>query len=254
MKSLFSVIMILFSFFISSTAFSQEKINAFLRTDIKVDKENNIYITGETNLPDNTELVVSAEQEKIGNQYLEESTVSSSKLKPIKITPFGDFQYGVYLIEISLLNPDIQPVAVQELIGQKGKFLIGKLVTISDSGCNDIKYTTKVNVGTPQQIKESIQRYKKTKLDIWNNMKLLVKAGRKMEVYRGSLSPDCINNLRKNHEKVKALQDKIFKLPLTTQTNQWRYGVGLLMNCTDCTSEALDWCNNVDGILDSNKP
>ena len=96
--------------------------------DILIDKEYNLCVTGNTNLPNETELLLTlmdGETEEILGQT--KTTVKENKLffEPLCPDSIG-IGNGKYKIQINLGLPTSQPKSVQKIIGSNGEYLSGK--------------------------------------------------------------------------------------------------------------------------------
>ncbi|MBO0991432.1 thermonuclease family protein [Bacillus sp. SD088] len=87
-------------------------------------KDNQLEVTGTTNLPDATELVITLQNDK-GESFDQAVSIKDGSFS-MDVVPIEELKPGEQAIEVSLA--DQQPDAVLEVIGEDAKLLIGPLL------------------------------------------------------------------------------------------------------------------------------
>lgn len=146
----------------TTTALSASAID--LKITAKSDGTSNPLITGTTNLPDGAILNVSVERRQTGYDGGTKATVSNGTFSA---GPFGDssnggpLKAGSYSLSVTLIYAGMQPKNVQDIIGERGSKLKGKLIERSELAGKTASYNTKFSVSgksNPQEDKLIKQR------------------------------------------------------------------------------------------------
>lgn len=87
-----------------------------------------VIVTGETNLPDQTKIMVSLSNESIGLHATVKAKISGNMFTAGPVGPLDGLANGDYLIEVSMPLAEVQPKSVQSVIGNEGQHLKGPLV------------------------------------------------------------------------------------------------------------------------------
>lgn len=87
-------------------------------------------VSGTTNLPDGTELLVTVERADIGYKAQAKTSVQGGRYKA---GPFSHRDHnlppGGYTVEVLMPIPPVQPASVRAVIGDAGQHLTGNLVS-----------------------------------------------------------------------------------------------------------------------------
>jgi hypothetical protein len=146
---------------LSGCSGSNTKINASLSLSI-TKSVNKVRVSGQTNLPDQTELMISI---KGDNGYFAQDTktVSNGEFKSEEFSEKGaSLKPGNYTVEISTLTVNVQPPSVQELLGVNGENLIGKLVVDDPTFGKRVNYKESFSIEKTQDQKPSTSSYTNT--------------------------------------------------------------------------------------------
>lgn len=148
--------------FVAATTVTLSASAIDLKITAKSDGTSKPIITGTTNLPDGAILNVSVERKQTGYGGGTKATVINGTFLA---GPFGDssnggsLKAGSYSLSVTLIYAGMQPENVQEVLGERGSKLKGKLVEISEIAGKTASYNTKFSVGG----KSSLQEDKMTK-------------------------------------------------------------------------------------------
>lgn len=117
-------------------------------------------LSGETNLPDGTELMVSLTRRPVvmGDKVVVQSGRFAVDLRPLNDLPMPP---GAYRLSVSTPYGDLQPGDVKSQLGSNYEALSGPLLEKSEHGSRTINYETKVELGgaaNPKADKEARQR------------------------------------------------------------------------------------------------
>ncbi|MEE9614095.1 MAG: hypothetical protein V3W31_03950 [Thermodesulfobacteriota bacterium] len=113
--------------------------------------DGRISIYGKSNLPDGTELLVSLVNEKTGFQAQDTSAISNGKFSFLPLGSKTGLNPGDYVVNIIMPLPHVQPEHVKRIIGDKGQYLSGPLVSRDDSSdSNIVEISFSFDIGSAQ--------------------------------------------------------------------------------------------------------
>lgn len=114
---------------------------------VNVETPRRPVVNGQTNLPDDTELMISVRR-KESNYWAEDKVkVAGGKFRSQKFSQKGgDLNPGKYSVEVLMPLPGVQSDGVRSVIGEHGEDLIGPLVKHEELG-NLVKYVSTFQVG-----------------------------------------------------------------------------------------------------------
>jgi hypothetical protein len=122
---------------------------------VTVTDTNHAMVIGTTDLPDNTMLTISIDQEK-GNYYSEEKVaVLNGGFSSMQFGPGEGLEYGPYTIQVVTVPSSEQPESVQERFGPDGVNLVGEFVNHGDKGAF-IKAEARIEVVRPAPVLRSL--------------------------------------------------------------------------------------------------
>ncbi|MGR4069062.1 hypothetical protein OCT51_07185 [Halomonas sp. LR3S48] len=121
--------------------------------------DRRLMVEGETNLPDETHLLIVVERELSGVRWQSRTTVADERFVA---GPFGSgsgLPDGGYTITVNLVEATIQPASVQERIGKQGEHLEGELVRSSRHGLGQVaSYSRRYLIGTePRRATDQVE-------------------------------------------------------------------------------------------------
>lgn len=122
---------------------SVKSMSGDARLDAEATKtdDGRIVVTGNTNLPDSTELLVSISNEAAGFTAQDESIVSNGKFSAGPFGPKFGLKIGDYVVEVIMPATSVQPKSVKLIVGNEGQYLTGPLVKDSSLGGKTVKYS-----------------------------------------------------------------------------------------------------------------
>ena len=130
----------------NATAWSPDAPQPLMLAVLTTPLKNGLRIDGQTNLPEGTALMVSAQRGPVGADT--EVTVQggrfSADLYPRQGQPIPP---GAYEVEVSTPLADLQPQSVKSVLGPDYNAVTGPLVVPSPFGGRIIDYTAKANSG-----------------------------------------------------------------------------------------------------------
>lgn len=97
-----------------------------------------LEVTGRTNLPDRTRLLVVLEREASGVNWQVRTEVGNGRFTAGPLGPGSGLIAGRYLIRVSMPAADVQPSAVKARVGARGEHLTGPLVARSPHGLGNV--------------------------------------------------------------------------------------------------------------------
>lgn len=143
------------SFFSCTMSFSQElAVSLVLQTQIGTDKR--VTVSGETNLPEGTSLMISVSDVVTGEGMGQAKTLvaSDGKYYSEKIGPLSGLKDGQYNASVTMPIARVQPESVRRLIGNDGEHLKGPLVKKGRFGVTveaDVKFAVGGKDATAKQ-------------------------------------------------------------------------------------------------------
>ncbi|WP_447895463.1 hypothetical protein [Vreelandella sp. GE22] len=128
-------------------------LHAQLRSDRR------LMVEGETNLPDGARVQVIVERELSRVRWQSRTLVSGGTFTA---GPFGSgsgLPDGGYLVRVQSSEASVQPRAVQEIIGPRGDYLSGELVTQTRHGLGQVAtYSRRFLVGSePRRTRDQVE-------------------------------------------------------------------------------------------------
>lgn len=110
--------------------------------DAKIVGTNRLIVSGQTNLPDTTKVMITVSNDELGYQEQVGAEVSAGIFES---GPFEDIRPGTYTVNISLGAAQFQNGSVRSVIGSRGEKLQGTLVIKGMLG-KTVRYSTKFAV------------------------------------------------------------------------------------------------------------
>jgi hypothetical protein len=115
----------------------------------KFEGGNTPIVTGKTNLPDGTELIITISCKKSSYMAQDKVNVTGGSFSVGPFTQDGEaLNPGIYAIEISSPNSQFQPQSVRDIIGREGNKLTGPYTRKSSFGGKVIAYQSTLKVGS----------------------------------------------------------------------------------------------------------
>lgn len=230
----------------------------YLRTQASLTLNGQILASGETNLPDQTNLIVSASNEEIGFSATDKTVVSNGKFSARPLGPESGLLSGDYVVSTVMPVPMMaQPESVQLILGKKGEYLTGPLVKASSLGTgNYVEYSFPYVIGSKQTIKNLQEENRKTVAKVRSSLNRLLKNGRAMEQYRHSDDffsiAKCREMMIENGNEAKLIRTKTNDLKTkTTGTEFLTLGAisAEMEMCVTCLDNALESCDRAADYL-----
>ncbi|WP_437631284.1 hypothetical protein [Sorangium sp. So ce854] len=203
-------------------------------------------IRGVTNLPDNTELVVSAEEPgDFGDSYSVSGTVRSGRFGGESASGDAAVPEGVYLIEVTMVSPGSQPEDVQSVIGESGERLTGKLVKKGNHGATVIA-RTKVLVGSKAVAEAaSLKRATERRAALQRILAGLDRLERAGRAALHAFTPECMARMRVDHSSLKNIAGELSQMVLPLPgVFDLRYAASILQSCVSCADGFMDSCDD----------
>ena len=113
------------------------EFTASLRSDRR------LMVEGESNLPDDTRLLVVVERELSGVRWQSRINLDDGSFAAGPFGPGSGLPDGGYTITVNLPEASVQPLAVRRRLGDQGEHLTGPLVTTSRHGLGQVASTSR---------------------------------------------------------------------------------------------------------------
>lgn len=229
----------------------------YLRTQASLTPNGHILASGETNLPDQTELIVSASNEEAGFSATDKTVVSNGKFSARPLGPESGLLPGDYVVSTVMPVPMAQPESVQLIVGKEGEYLTGPLVKESSwvKG-NYVEHSFSYVIGSKQTIKNLQEENRKIVNEVRSSLERLLRNGRAMEQYRHSNELSAIAKCREmmieNGNKAKQIRTKADDIKSKTTREEFiALGAASIEMgmCVTCSDNALESCDRAADYL-----
>ncbi|MFQ3786762.1 hypothetical protein [Halomonas sp. A29] len=118
-------------------------VSATLRNDRR------LMVEGESNLPDETRLLIVVERELSGVRWQSRTAVLEGHFAAGPFGPGSGLPDGGYTITVNLVESSVQPTSVRERIGAQGEYLEGPLVQRARHGLGQVaSYSRRYLIGS----------------------------------------------------------------------------------------------------------
>lgn len=217
--------------------------------------DDRVVVTGKTNLPDNTILIVSLYNEVVGFSAQIKSIVSNGHFSAGPLGAKSGLPTGSYVVEIVMPVPSAQPVSVQSIVGNEGQHLSGSLVSDSEWGGKTVEYSFPYSIGTAEDIQQSQNEHVQLVYEVRSSLEQLLRNGRDMEIYRNTDDHTDVNicremmlenqaNAREVESKAEGLAAKYLDLKVATMD---------IYSCVSCSRTAIKDCKRVAESLKNSR-
>ena len=236
-----------------STPMNEEVI---LRISFEEDSKLRPKITGETNLPDNTELLVTVSGKSTSFNGQDKTSVQSGRFQA---GPFGSsngLKPGQYTVDVVMPIPPIQPDSVRAVIGQNGENLRGSLVTKEQLGVSvKVEQAFKITptgITSGKANTKEIQAGLTQAKGVLQALKSLEQQGRSMESLRNT---DDLSKVRQCGDLMRERQNRAKELLTRAGTLPKSVGFSLsvaareLSMCVTCSKGAIQNCDMARSTL-----
>ncbi len=235
----------------TNTATSQSSNEeVILRISVEEDSKLRPKITGETNLPDKTELLVTVSGKSTNFTGQDKTSVQAGRFQAGPFGPPSGLQPGQYTVDVVMPIPPIQPDSVRAVIGQNGENLKASLVTKGQLGVSvEVEQAFKI---TPTGIRSDKTDTKEIKAaltqarEILQALKTLEQQGRGMESLRNT---NDLPKVRQCGDLMRERQSKAKELLARAETLPKSFGFSLsvaareLSMCVTCSKGAITSCD-----------
>ncbi|MGM0520941.1 MAG: hypothetical protein ACQEQ6_02550 [Pseudomonadota bacterium] len=120
-----------------------------METTIRLRTDRRVTVSGETNLPDNTQVNVMVEREQSGVRWRERTQVEDGRFHVGPLGPGSGLPDGVYRLSVASMEASVQSSQVRQRIGPEGEYLAGEWVTQSRHGLGQVvEYSRRVVIGS----------------------------------------------------------------------------------------------------------
>jgi hypothetical protein len=133
MKRYFTMLVFFLFWTVHTSAFG---FDVTLTINVTKLPDNYVRISGTTNLPSGTKLMMSVEEKMDGGFFGQDSCVVSNEgtFSSESFGPKSGFEDGQYIAEVLMPIPAVQSTAVKKVIGTNGESLSGKLISKDELG------------------------------------------------------------------------------------------------------------------------
>ncbi len=227
-----------------------------LRVSVEQQAARRATILGETNLPNNTELLVTVSSTSTNFTGQAKTSVQSGRFLAGPFGPTGGLQPGQYTVNVVMPIPKVQPDSVRAVIGENGEHLKGPLVAGGKSGPS-VKVTeafklTSTDIVSGKEDANALQAALRRSRDILQELKALERQGRSMEPLRKTNDLPkmrrCADLMRENRNTAKDVLARAEALP---QRVGFHLSVAAreLAMCLTCSENAIQHCNMAQSTL-----
>lgn len=204
-------------------------------------------VSGETNLPDDTELLISLSSDTTGFRAQDKSIVSNQKFSAGPFGPESGLSAGNYIVDVIMPIASVQPENVQSIVGNNGQHLTGPLVKDSSWGGKTVEYSFPYTFGSNASIQQAESDQVQLVSDVRSSIEQLLYNGREMEQYRNTNDlaalKICGERMRKYQEKAKTTRTKADTLPMKYM--ELKVASVDIYSCVSCSNSAIQSCGRV---------
>ncbi|MCC5884334.1 MAG: hypothetical protein JJU25_17090 [Halomonas sp.] len=136
-----------------------EPLTVEIRVSATLRSDRRLMVEGETNLPDDTHLLVVVERELSGVRWQSRTAVSAGRFAVGPFGPGSGLPDGGYTITANLVESSVQPPSVRERIGDQGEHLEGELVRGTRHGLGQVaSYSRRYLIGSePRRAADQVE-------------------------------------------------------------------------------------------------
>lgn len=208
-------------------------------------------VSGETNLPDGTELMFGIESKTANFTGGDKGVVSGGRFRSAAFGPDGGLKPGQYVADVTMPIPEVQPPQVREVIGANGENLRGPLVKKGGIGMSveveqafQMDESGAVTSGTNKaQVAASMGEVK----EVLQAVRTLEQQGRGMESLRQGYPNNlekvrqCGEQMRERQPQARSLRERAEALPKPFSIHLGAAATELVL-CVSCSRSALENC------------
>ncbi|WP_373033289.1 hypothetical protein [Sulfurovum sp.] len=192
-----------------------------------------------TNLPDNTSVLISLENETLGFNAQYKTSVSGGMIKSVPMGPASGLKSAKYSAQIMIPIIEVQPDSVKAVLGKHGEHMNGSLVNKGSIG-KTASITFTFQAGSYEDAKKEAVNHDTLVADIKAKLKELAYEGIAMK--KLSLS-ECGNSMRRYQSEADALRTKANSLPM--KYIEMKAATIEVRMCVSCKSSSIDSCDSV---------
>ncbi len=240
---------------------NDKTIDVVLNMNPELTEEKKLKVSGETNLPNETKLLISIDGKTTNYKGQDTAIVKDGKFESNEFSSQGKgLESGQYNLEVTMPIASTQSQSVRNIIGEKGENLKGSLVESGDLGVSaSVKKSFQILASGKisfDEDKSQIKEIDKSSEKIFNQLSELENQGREMQSFRNTDKlekvRDCGNLMRKNQEIAEDLKNKAEKLLKLLSIKLSAVAIDLKM-CVSCSSSAIESCDRAKSSLNEIK-
>lgn len=225
---------------------------AVLRVSVQGDPGLRPTITGETNLPDGTEIMVSVESKTSNFTGQDKASVMEGRFRAGPFGPEGGLKPGQYTASVTMPIPQVQPPQVRAVIGATGENLNGPLVKKGSLGLTveteEAFQLDSKGIITGGTNKSAVDASIGDVHEVLQALRNLEQQGRSMEALRQGYQNDlekvrqCGELMRERQPQAKNLRQRAESLPRPYSIHLGSAATEMVL-CVSCSRSALENCN-----------
>lgn len=230
-----------------------------LRMTVEGGPDRKPRITGETNLPDGTEIMFGIEGKTSNFSGGDKGVVAGGRFRSAGFGPDGGLKPGQYVAEVTMPIPEVQPPQVRAVIGARGENLRGPLVkkggigtTVEVQQAFQLEDGGSIRGGTDKaQVAAATGEVK----EVLQAVRALEQQGRGMEALRRGYPDDlskvrqCGDLMRERQPQARSLRERAEALPKPFSIHLAAAATELIL-CVSCSRSALQNCDRARSSID----
>jgi hypothetical protein len=234
------------------------KDGVVLNITVESDPGRKPRISGETNLPEGTELSIGIEGKTSNFSGGDKAIVSGGRFRSVPFGPEGGLKPGQYVASVLTPIPQVQPAKVREAMGANGENLRGPLVkrgsigpTVEVEQAFQLDESGNIKSGTDKaQVAAATGEVR----EVYKALLALEQQGRGMETLRRGYPNDlekvrqCGDFMRERQPQAKSLRERAEGLPKPYSMHLAAAATELVL-CVSCSRSALDNCDRARSSL-----
>ena len=210
---------------------------------VEITPEGQAVIQCQTNLPDNTSLIITLFNEKTGFSAQFKDVVKDGVFESVPMGPKTGLASGEYLVDMSMPIIDVQSNNVKKILGETGEHMRGHLLKEGEMG-KTVSISFTFNVGSKEAEKKDAIIHKELLSNVKSKLSELANIGIEMQ----DLPLDECGDKMRLHQ-LEADELRAQAAPLSTSYLELKAATIEVKMCVSCKKSALDFCNRVLSTL-----
>ncbi len=212
---------------------------ATIEASAQLTEDGRIVVTGQTNLPDQSELMVSMGSDTLRAYAQSTSTVTNGRFNIEPLGGLSGLDAALYSIDISISIPASQ-----------SEYVTGPLISTSAWGFTSARYSFTYQVGSDDEVLATATHQAKKVSDIRGSLMQLLEAGYAMQSVRMKqtyMTMECGVLMRKYQAETELIESKLDEL--SPNYLKLRNAAANMYRCVSCLDSAITRCQEIEARM-----